>query len=356
MKISILSLFVILSFSSLFADYYSGGFAETLLLGRRPNARYEAMGKTGVAEDGYLYTGLLNPACIGGLEGLSINYSYDPASFYFIDDDAWYSDYYGFGLNYKDFSFYIDYYRQCWGEMTHTDEFGNLIDTYQQVHSLLNFNSSYKISNTFYLGFGLRYANWDFYPVYNDDWSCYLFDLGLLKKFEVYSNSNSKYIMNIGASLSNILNSKVSDDPEEHAPRNLRFGVSNNFIFKDPNLSKITISSEFYKILNSYHSGEDDFSFNNGLEVTMVQYFILRCGYYYQLNYDYDNSYNKDHLSEFTYGLGLILPINEIFNNNLIPLSFSFDLTMLDQPSYTKDSNWDDFYNLSFTLNWKFEE
>lgn len=358
MKISILTLFLILSFSPVFADYYSGDYTEILLLGRRPNARYEALGKTGVAESGYLYSGLLNPACIGGLEGFSINYSYDPASYYIIDNDAWYSDYYGIGLNYKDFSFSLDYYRQCWGEMTRTDEFGNLLDTYQQVHSLLNFNSSYKISKNFYFGFALRYANWDFHPIYNDDWSCYLFDFGALKKFEIYSNPTSKYIMNIGISLSNILNSKVSVESNEYAPRNFRFGISNNFIFKDPNLSRITVISEFYKILNSYHSGEDDFSFNNGLEITMVRYFILRCGYYYMLNYDYDNPDNKDHLSEFTYGLGLIVPLSEILNINSFQLEGNFDFTVLDQPSHNDDSidRWDDFYNLSFTLKWMFEK
>lgn len=359
MKKVFIFIIIIFNISIVFADYYSGGFTETLLLGRKPNARYEAMGKTGVAENGYLYAGLLNPASVGGLEGFSINYSNDPASFYFIDDESWYSDYYGIGLNYKDFSFSVDYYRQCWGEMTRTDEFGNILDTYHEVHSLLNFHSSYKVSKSFYLGFALRYANWDFYPIFNDDWSCYLFDLGALKIFEIYSNPTSKYVMNVGTSLSNIMNSKVSNDSKEHAPMTFRLGISNRFIFNDPNLNNITFNSEFYKILNSYHSGEDDFSFNSGFEITMVRYFIVRCGYYYQLNYDYDNDDNKDHLSEFTYGLGIILPLNDILNINSLPLEANFDFTVLDQPSHTKEGDnenyWGEFYNFSFTLKWKFE-
>jgi hypothetical protein len=356
MKTYILSLFVILSFAPLFADYYSNGLAEDIFLGRRPNARYEAMGKTGIAENGHLYLGVLNPASVSELNGLVLNYSMDPLSYYFIDDDRWYSDYCGIGLKYKDFSFALDYYRQDWGDMSRTDEFGTFLGTINDEISLLSFMSAYKIIENFYFGSTLRVTRWDMRPWF--DKFGFSIDLGMLKKLEVYSSDEFKYIVNIGASYSNITNSSFLEDSSDDAPMTFRFGISNNFIFKDPNLSRITVNSEFYKILNSYHSGEDDFSFNSGFEINIVRYFFLRCGYYYQLIYDYDSSYNKDHLSEFTYGFGLLLPLNEIFNNNSIPLSFGFDFTALDQPSFSQDDddNWEEFFNYSFTLKWMFDK
>ena len=343
------------NFSILYADYDSGGFTETLLMGRHPNARKEAMGKTGVASNGYLYAGLLNPACIGGLEGITVNYAFDPDSYYLLEDKNWHSDYTSIGMKFNDFSFAFDYYRQDLGSWKTYDETGEYTGSNDESISLLSLIASYEVSKNLYLGTAFRITTFDIYP--ENSKNGYLLDLGLLKKIDIISNSNFKYNMNIGASISNILNAEIAEDFKEDAPVNLRIGLSNNFLFNHTFLNRATVNAEIFKIFNPRIKGEQDFGIHSGLELNVFKYLLLRCGYYYELINDYGNSGNKDHLSELTYGTGVVLPINEILPSINVPVEIGFDFTVLEQPSYTEgdEGKWDNFYNYSFTVKWKFD-
>ena len=335
-----------------YTKYISNGFTENIMMGRMPNARFEAMGKTAVASNGYLYAGLINPACIGNIDRVTINYSIDPKSFYLISEDNWSSKYFGIGSNYDKFSFSFDIYKKNFGKSYFTDETGpEVIDTKNNVLNLYNFNIAYNLMQNLYIGTSLRIVNFDLFLL--DKNTGYHLDFGVLKTIILYNNSRIKDDLNLGISIANFTNNKIVPDIDEHAPLNLRFGLSNTTTMSDGIIDKCILNAEIGKILNSLHE-EDDSRYQVGLEVTLLKILMIRGGYYYTEVYDYGHpESNKDHLSEFTYGYGISLPLKNLFKSTFLPDKLIFDFTKLEQPNYSKNNyDFDDFYNYSITINW----
>ncbi len=313
----------ILIFSSLSYGYS----AYELFNGRHPHSRKEAMGKTGVASNGFLYANLSNPAAIGEIDGFYLNYSNDPErDLFFQNKDVWYSEYYGFAVGYKEFSFAVEYYQQRWRKDYRTSPTGEIEGIIENRVSKFNFIGSYEIIDNLYFGSALRYSIIENYDETN---KAYSIDLGIIQKVDVLNIRDINYSLNIGVSLSNVLNAYHKDwghGYKEGPPSNLRLGVNNNIDFNDNSiLNSIKFNTEINKIVSARPQLE--FGFYNGLEINLVKYFLLRGGYYYEA---YDR--NDQYFSEFTYGFGLKLPLYEIFKNNSIPIDLEFGYTPLNQP------------------------
>ena len=76
----------------------------------------------------------------------------------------------------------------------------------------------------------------------------------------------------------------------------------------------------------------------------------LRCGYYYENIDDGGHPNNEDQLSQFTYGLGIDIPVYKFTD---YPISLQIDYTSLPQVSYgTYWSDFDNFNSFTIKLSW----
>jgi hypothetical protein len=105
--------------------------------------------------------------------------------------------------------------------------------------------------------------------------------------------------------------------------------------------------SEFQMLLNSkYRSG-----IKLGMETTILNRFSIRAGWY---NEKVDNfgfpAENKNQIKDFTYGLGLQMPLSSFTK---IPINIQFDYTSLPQVSYSKTrTEWNNFRTFSLSINY----
>ncbi|MHA1302021.1 MAG: hypothetical protein ACTSO9_21605 [Candidatus Helarchaeota archaeon] len=114
------------------------------------------------------------------------------------------------------------------------------------------------------------------------------------------------------------------------------------------NIFSILFTSEYQDLFNSkYRTG-----FRIGTEISLFEMFAFRLGYYRETLDDYGYSSNKDLLDDITFGFGFQLPLYTITEKK-IPLNFKFDMTTLQQPSYTREfDNWENFKVYSFSVHW----
>jgi hypothetical protein len=77
----------------------------------------------------------------------------------------------------------------------------------------------------------------------------------------------------------------------------------------------------------------------------------VRVGYYQESQDDYDSpAMNANELSEFTYGLGLQIPLDKLTK---IPLKINFDYASLPQPSFTKSQpSFENFSTYTLRVNY----
>lgn len=348
--IKVISLILLIFCQYLFADYPSGGFTEQTMLGRRPNARMEAMGKTAVASSGFLYAGVVNPACIGEIDNISLSYSIDPNSYYLLEENKWFSQYIGMGYNHNDISFSFDLYQKYLGSSSVGFENGEEIEISTKLE-LYSINTSYKINDDLFIGAAIRVPRWNLKPY--KDWAGYLLDLGLLKKWELINNVNIKDNIDIGISVSNLFNQKIVTNSVENAPQNLRLGFSNHLNFKDLFIDQFITNFEVGHIFNSAYENNDNV-FRLGFETSFWNVVLLRCGYYSEQRAKIGSN-SKDYFSDFTYGIGLKVPTNIFHMDIMAPLDMTLDFVAMKQPTYiTNYDSWDNFYNFSIAINWDF--
>jgi hypothetical protein len=184
------------------------------------------------------------------------------------------------------------------------------------------------------------------------------FDLGLLKILEL----NTRQRISFGASLFNVNHGKLSytaDTQKAALPVILNVGGSwqiatgrttlNTF---DLNTLSFIVHLEYQYLLNSdYYDG-----FKAGGELGLIDMIFLRMGTYYQ---DVDDhglpESNKSSIGDFTYGLGVRLPLGKLLSMENIP-EVQLDVTSLKQPSLVQSFNdWDNFSVYSLSVNWNFQ-
>ena len=179
-------------------------------------------------------------------------------------------------------------------------------------------------------------------------------DLGLLRSFKLDANQR----VLLGVSLFNLTQSKIAylnDEQKDALPVILNAGGSWQMLTGHTALNAYEVSTlslvfqlEYQYLLNSdYHNG-----FKGGLEFGLVDMLFLRIGGYQQDINDYGNpEFNKDALKDFTYGVGVKLPLSKILKTNIPDLKLDF--TRLKQPSFIKNfDDWDDFSVYSLSVIW----
>lgn len=341
---------------------YNFGF----FFGRQPSARSEAMGRTLTAANDGVFTAFYNPAGIVLNQGLNVAFSY--ASPYYLLTEA---NYNFIGLTYnarKLGTFGMHRFHFSSGQeqrIRSVNDPDKVLDSY--IPSTTFYTISYAKEIMTDLTIGLNFN------LYSDKMSdtktikSYPINIGLLKTLLIKNERENKKRLNFGASIKNVFGTNIDfSSPaliadslynlsyEESLPIILTTGLSYELLLsKHPTLSNLhlfgmTLQLEYEDVLNyKYQAG-----IKIGSELSFLDIFYFRTGYY-SFKSDPDLLSGKKRLTDFTYGFGIHLPIDE-FIKEKFPLTISFDLTSLKQPSYIKDFNdWDNFSTYSLNISWE---
>ncbi|HRX97956.1 MAG TPA: hypothetical protein P5514_13490 [Bacteroidales bacterium] len=346
---------LVLSFVVPFFAFSQSDFAyfQDIFFGRQPTAHAEALGGSLSSLDGDLSATYYNPAASSSIEGLQVAGSY--SSPYSVIDDAYYN-YLGAGYKLNRFlTFGITRYHFSYGEIYLTDETGTLTGgKVKPRDSFYTLNLSSEPRKNLYVGININYQDWEFVQLKDQT----LFaDFGIIKKFIISREKNKNQSVNVGAGITNFtfskLKPKIHDEVYEYKlPAIARFGVNYSYgtgIRERPDsleMFKVTVLADYNTVLNSAYFT----SFRSGAELQFFEFVLVRLGYYNQFINDHDMpEYYKDHLSQFTWGLGINFPLHKIAE---IPLQFTFDYTSLPQESYIREAvDYDNFTTWSARLS-----
>jgi len=334
-------LLFIISFSIMFGSLsaqYISGFQQEYFFGNLPSAKVEAMGMADAAVGGTVASSFFNSAGLGGIEKQEV-YLSTSAPFYILkNSNYWYAAYArriiprivaAFSVN----SFTI-------GETTFDVNIG---DKKYPITKGLTSNYALSVAGTplkgLYIGFNFNLFRWKLF----DDVSAaatFHIDGGLLYKLEIRDLEKLRHHAQFGVSVNNFTGSKINWKAPDgaQATNNLpiigRFAAA-YFFGTDINLPvagkgplDFTFTLEYQNTFNSdFYS-----TFSVGLESVLWKVLAFRMGYFTQTLDDFGHEVNFDHIRDFTYGFGAIVPLNELTNDK-VPLSIHIDYVSLKPPS-----------------------
>jgi len=351
---------VLFPFSSSYSQstFYSGEgydvFNATLgdiYLYREPSPKADAMGRSGVAAVSNDFGSYYNPALTSLGKGITVNTSF--SSHLYLAEETSYN-YFGVGYSDKKLgSFSISRYHWNLGEMILTDETGRETGRQDGLgNSLYTLNYSREVINDFFAGvnIGYIYSFFGKFTDYDATGKCYTLDFGLLKRINIPAvpNSNLIHSVQLGASMYNVTGTKISySDPNQKnpLPQILRLGASYNMKIKggklipNSNLIETLTQFEYQKVTNSNYFS----AFKLGQELTISEIFSIRAGYFTQSINNFNNpDYNASSQSSFTYGAGVKIPVNLIFDFKT-PASLDIDYVNMKPASFTVVNDWKNF-------------
>ncbi|MGE5410160.1 MAG: hypothetical protein ACM3MI_04300 [Clostridiales bacterium] len=351
-KIVLILIFLSLSFSSTFSQHYMG-YAQRMFLYQQPNARAEALGRGQVTLHDSPFSMFDNPAAPAFSNGLNVelthmdpNYPFKTYGFYNTYGITYNMGKYGrIGFNYLSFSI---------GDADKTYD----VPVADGDYSDYNFNRIYMLNysrqvfHDFSVGISLDYFYDKLSDIYNIKrvraYDTYYFDLGLLKRFSFnQSGGNDLYL---GLSLTNAGYSEAKGQFfNEQFPTIMHLGASyelqiiNKDYYGFPPL-KLLLCGEYMDVFETRYLSQ----IRLGAEATLWEMLKLRLGHWSEtLEADFNESM-RTKLSQFTYGVGVELPMKR-FSKSFLPLTFSLDFTYLPLPDYDDFSYIDPFSDLFFT-------
>lgn len=342
-KFGLLFILVFLLFVSLHADYREA-FSE-LFFGRQPSSRAEAMGRSYVTIDGDMDAYYFNPAGIANINFMDVKFT-TSSPYYGIDKGRYYQFGLGYNLNNIIIGFNINLmsYGEEYGVVDEENPFG----PFKRVTPyLLNYTLTMATPLSKNLSVGCNINR--FTENYGDDpHGTLFFDVGTIYKHKLTSFFPSEDEISFGASIRNFTFSKIKfDSVDEELPAISRFGFSYSFLpVINNNSVEVLCQAEYQYLLNyNYLDG-----LHLGLETKFVEILSLRCGYYYENIDDGGHPNNEDQLTQFTYGLGIDIPVYKFTD---YPVRLQIDFTSLPQVSYTTlDYNWENFDSFTIKLSW----
>ena len=341
--------------NSLYADGTKA--LNSLLFGRQPTARAEAMGKSLDLLTFDPACTFYNPANLGRTEFLTAGGAY--ASPYYLAEDAFFTNFNtsaslgmigAISLNRFDFNL---------GEKAYvTNLSGEGLDSYDYHETLYTLSYARPVPGGFYVGANLNLAQLRL----NKTDNAFTADFGVIKQFNFVKNDLFKYEAAAGISLTNVFNTSlkydnlVSDNSlSDKLPSVMRIGLSDRLVYNgvhplnNLNFLSAILHIEYFNLINSAINK----GYRIGSELSVLELVYLRAGYFKERVDKSGYPENEKYLKNFTYGFGVQLPFQELNIVN-IPLKIRFDYTRLEPPSYTTlTKEWDDFtsWNVNVFLN-----
>ncbi len=353
-KLIIIFVLIIPLFS--FGQYDNTFFLNEFFFGRKPSARAESLGKGYSSIDGDLATIFYNPAGTATLQGVEIYTSFaspyyylNKANYSFISAGYNFNKYLTIGISRNHFT--------AGKQFDIINSEGNvIIDNANFAPSLYSLNISSQPLKNFFIGVNVNWLSWQI----TDDKAIksLYFDFGIIKKIKFGQRETTHHSVNIGASIANFnfarMKSKFSGYEINAAiPVVSRFGANYQFhwnkklLIDTLNTFRFMFQTDYQLLLNSdYYNG-----FHSGMEFTILEMLSLRIGYYIenQASY-YDSPTHGNMISEFTYGLGLQMPLNKLTK---IPMIINFDYTSLPQSEYLNTQiSWPNFSTFTLRASW----
>lgn len=346
--------------SSQYTSKYDGTLGE-LYLYRQPSAKAEAIGRGMVANNNSDFGSYYNPALTSLGSGITFNSSYSTP--YYL---ATASKFNYFSVSYSDEklgSFGLSrYYWTLGEELLTTNETGQEIITLDNDlnNSLYTLNYSREVVKDFFAGINFSFIHQHYpEPIGNEivtPKDAFTSDIGVLKRFNLESSADKNINQSIqfAGSVVNFTGSKITynyDDDTSLLPIILRLGGSYNVkvkggsIFPNSNLYESLTHVEYQNVTNSDYNK----AFMIGEEFIFSDIFILRAGFFTQ-TVGLETQYNEGSQSQFTYGAGIKLPLNYIFNMKNT-LSLGVDYVNMEPPTFSKSyKSWDHFNTINLNL------
>ncbi len=335
------------------------GDLEYYYFTRQPSARAEAMGRSSVASESEAFSCLYNPALISLNKGLCLSGSY--ASPYGLLEDAVFS-FLGITYTTEDYgSFGIGRYEFDDGfEGIATDENGNIIGSFESTEYIYTLTYAYQFPLNYIIGINLsNYYHKQSIPLMvgsetNDGIStAFPVDVGILKRIPIDEDKDISHQITFGASLFNILGTTIKgSDRSDPLPQIFHLGVAYKLQLGQLTPQKLRpyqlyTQIEYQDVFNSdFYTG-----FKLGGEVALYEMLYFRLGYYTQTQNDYGIPGNRDSIEDFTYGFGLVMPINALFGFKFIE-NIKFDMLVLDQDADNSPfGEIKDYSNYNLTIN-----
>ncbi|HZW38478.1 MAG TPA: hypothetical protein VFF33_04180 [Ignavibacteriaceae bacterium] len=350
-------LFLLLLSSSFIYSQDYRGFASEIFFGRQPSAKAEAMGKGLIASEDGANSSFYNPASIGFTKGVNFNYSYGNPYYAYVNASY---NYMGLSVKLaKNHTLSINRFAFNFGNKFSLPQYNILYNIMEDVNDqLYKINYAFNPSEDLAIGLNINYFRNSYYNKITSEKLAildnYMLDLGALKIFELNETDEYKNSINAGLVVKNLFRADVEYDgiQSEMLPSSIEGGIayvssnySNQWV-KGLNNLDFLFNVEYRYVLKS----ERYTTFSTGVEIKALEIFALRFGYYIEKAGLGNNG--KDNLTDFTYGLGLSVPFQKLYN---YPFELRLDYVGKKQPSYVTDyDDWDNLNVFSTSFNWIF--
>lgn len=332
----IITTICVLCASYLSAQYVSG-FQQEFFYGNLPSAKIEAMGMADAAIGGTVASSFFNSAGLGGIENQEVFLSMS-APFYVLKNSKYlYAGYAArvipklvVGLSVNNFKTGETTFDVNIGDKKYPVTKGNT--------SNYALSAAYSPLKGFYIGLNFNLFRWRLFEDVNAALN-FNIDGGLHYKLELPKLEKIRHHMQFGVSVNNVTAGKIKwKAPDGTQAKNAlpiigRFATA-YFIGLDINLPvagkgtlDFTFTLEYQNTFNSSYFS----TFSVGFESVLWEVLALRLGYFTQTIDDLGQEVNYKRLSDFTYGFGVVIPLNKLINEK-VPLSLHFDYVSLRQP------------------------
>jgi hypothetical protein len=315
------------------------GFADEVFFGRHTGAAGAAMGKVGVTSSGDIISTFYNPAGLADARGVGFYVSSSEPCY--LLEDAEYR-YVGGSVGIKDYgALGVSKYNLDYGKDYSTDAsiFMVTLASEPRKNLLVGLNiSAFQYRSS--MGMGGRS---------DVDAQAFWADVGVIKYYTLGRTDASGHWLRLGGSLSNFTFSDIHvAGTYDDLPAALRLGAAYEMgwwgvTWKGRLRTVETIvQAEYQDILNYDHRT----ALRLGGEIRLIEVLAFRLGYYRETVDDHGYDSNRDSIEDTTYGFGFHLPLHKISAGKL-PLKLGLDYAKMEQPSYTRRGDTDDFTTLS---------
>jgi len=334
----ILFLTISLFISVVLTAQYTSGFQQEYFYGNLPSARVEAMGMADAAVGGTVASSFFNSAGLGGIEKQEV-YLSQSAPFYILKN----SNYYYAGYARRIIPRIVAAFSVNNFATGKTTFDVNIGDERYPITKGLTSNYALSVAGTplkgLYIGFNFNLFRWKLFTDVNAAAS-FNIDGGLLYRLELPDLKKLRHHAQFGVSVNNFIGSKLTwEAPDGNQATNelpmigrfavaYMFGTDINLPVAGTGPLDFTFTIEYQNTFNSdYYS-----TFSVGLESVLWEVLAFRLGYFTQTIDDLGQEVNFDHIRDFTYGFGAIVPLNKLTNDK-VPLAIHFDYVSLKPPS-----------------------
>lgn len=329
-----ISMFVVIGLEA----QYISGFQQEYFYGNLPSAKVEAMGMADAAIGGTVASSFFNSAGLGGIENQEV-YLSTSAPFYILkNSNYWYAGYARRFMPWLVAAFSVNNF--AIGPTTFDVSIGD--DRYPVTKGLTS-NYALSVAGTpvkgLYIGFNFNLFRW---KLFTDVSAAATFNIdgGVTYKLDIPDFNKIRNHAQFGVSVNNFTGSSIGwEAPDGNSTSNdlpiigrfaaaYMFGTDVNLPVTGEGPLDFTFTLEYQNTFNS------DFynSFHIGLESVLWEVLAFRLGYFTQTVDDLGQEVNYDHIRDFTYGFGAIVPLNKLTNDK-VPLSIYLDYCSLKPPS-----------------------